>query len=74
MAELNANPKTEDYVLVRTDDIGLRTFLLETTEPAKLEEVFKVAAPTLGLGERLDAVKRSTEILFSAVGVDPSSS
>jgi hypothetical protein len=64
-------PRTRtDYVLVRTDDLGTPTYLTESPDPITREE-FTEAARSLTPGYRLDAVKRSTEILFSAVGVVP---
>lgn len=62
-------PRTHtDYVLVRTDDLGTPTYLTESQDPIT-REAFTEAARSLTPGCRLDAVKRSTEILFSAVGV-----
>ena len=64
--------RTEDYALVRTDDIGTMYMVLETEDLEKLEPAFEAAARRLTVGERLDAMRRTTEILLSAVGVDPS--
>lgn len=62
---------TEDYALVKTDALGTMYLVLETDDPEKLEQAFKAAVPLLTVDDRLDAVRRTTEVVLSAVGVEP---
>lgn len=60
----------EVFILVRTDPGGPRLYLLTEKVPIT-EEQFTAAARALTPGSRLEHVRQTTEVLASAVGVDP---
>lgn len=63
---------TEDYVLVRTDAVGLNTILLETEDSYVANQAYEAAALNLMVDDKLVLLRRATLVIASAVGVDPS--